>query len=103
MNSSLIKTNLKKIPGWKYSSKNKAIWIEIKCKNFMAAVKMIHKIARLAEKAGHHPDLHLTDYRCLIVVLTTHDASSVTMKDFKLAYKLQKIMLPGERFLRSGG
>ncbi len=51
----------------------------------MAAVKMIQMIARLAEKEDHHPDLHLTRYKMLKVVLTTRDAGGVTMKDIKLA------------------
>ena len=59
----------------------------------MAAVKMIHKIARLAERADHHPDLHLTRYKKLRVVLTTHDVSHVTMKDFKLAGEMLKSFL----------
>ena len=32
-------------------------------KNFVAAVKFFEDVARLAEEANHHPDLHLTGYR----------------------------------------
>ena len=81
----MIKTDIKNLPGWKCSAKNKTIWKEFKCKDFMAAVKMIQMIARLAEKEDHHPDLHLTRYKMLKVVLTTRDAGGVTMKDIKLA------------------
>ena len=29
----------------------------------LAAVKFFGKVAEVAEEEGHHPDLHLTDYR----------------------------------------
>lgn len=41
------------------------------------------------EKMDHHPDLHLTNYKKLTGVLTTHDAGDVTERDFKLAKKIQ--------------
>ena len=88
MKEPLIKAKLKKLPGWKYSGKRRASWAEFTCEDFMMAVRMICKIASLAEKANHHPDLHLTKFKRLKVVLTTHDAAGVTMKDFKLAGKL---------------
>ena len=28
-----------------------------------AAVKFFNQVAEIAEEEGHHPDLHLTDYR----------------------------------------
>ncbi len=59
---------------------------------FNAAVGLMGKIALLAEEADHHPDLHLTGYRRLEVVLTTHDAGdSVTAKDYALAAKIEAL------------
>lgn len=59
---------------------------------FGAAVALIGKIAMLAEEADHHPDLHLTGYRRLEVVLTTHDAGGkVTDKDYSLAAKIEAL------------
>ena len=83
-----IKKRLKTLPGWRYNAKTVSISTEIKCKNFVAAVRLIGKIAKLAETADHHPDLHLTHYRRLKIVLTTHEAGGVTRRDFKLARKL---------------
>jgi 4a-hydroxytetrahydrobiopterin dehydratase len=58
---------------------------------FTAAVALIGKIAILAEEADHHPDLHLTRYRKLEVVLSTHDAGKVTKKDYDLAAKIEAL------------
>jgi 4a-hydroxytetrahydrobiopterin dehydratase len=57
---------------------------------FNAAVALIGKIAILAQEADHHPDLHLTGYRRLEVVLSTHDAGdTVTEKDYDLARRIE--------------
>lgn len=59
---------------------------------FSEAVKLINEIAAQAEKADHHPDLHLTAYRNLEVVLSTHDAGgTVTEKDRALAALIEKL------------
>ena len=84
-----IKEGLKALPGWHYFSDVKTISAEYETKNFMAAVKAIKKIARLAEKDGHHPDLHLTRYRHLKIALSTHEAGGVTEKDFHLARQIK--------------
>ena len=92
MSDSLIRAGLKKLPGWKYSVRDKAIWAEFKCKDFMEAVRLITRIAKLAEKMDHHPDLHLTGYRKLKVVLTTHSEGRVTAKDMRLAALINKAL-----------
>ena len=56
----------------------------------MAAIRAIQKIAGLAEKADHHPDLHLTRYKRLTTVLTTHVAAGITQKDLRLARQINK-------------
>jgi 4a-hydroxytetrahydrobiopterin dehydratase len=59
---------------------------------FGAAVAIIGKIAILAQESDHHPDLHLTGYRRLEVVLSTHDAGDrVTDKDYSLAEKIEAL------------
>ena len=83
-----IKAGLKSLKGWHYVPKQKAISIECKLKDFMAVVREIQKIAKFAEKANHHPDLHLTGYRHLKIVLRSHDAGGVTEKDFSLAKQI---------------
>lgn len=59
---------------------------------FSEAVKLVDLIAVEAEKADHHPDLHLTGYRKLEVVLSTHDAgNTVTPKDHALAAVIERL------------
>ena len=88
MTASDIKKRLTKLPGWRYNKRQRAIVAELRCKDFLAAVRLIGKIARLAERMDHHPDLHLTRYRRLKIVLTTHSTGGVTAKDLALASRL---------------
>jgi 4a-hydroxytetrahydrobiopterin dehydratase len=80
---------LRRLPGWKLSPNRKAIRRDYVLKDFVAAVELIRRIAVRAEKAGHHPDLHLTGYRKLKVVLSTHDSGGLTLKDFRLAAEIE--------------
>lgn len=63
-------------------------------KGFTEAVAVINDIAKLAEAADHHPDLHLTGYKRLAVELTTHSAGGkVTQKDRELAAKIESAVI----------
>ena len=61
-----------------------------KFKGFMPGVDLVNRIAEIAEKEGHHPDLHLS-YGHLKVDLTTHAAGGLTDNDFILAAKIDRI------------
>lgn len=91
LSKSAIDRKLEALPGWKYVPKAKAIRMDHKAKDFMGTVRLIAKIARLAEKADHHPDLHLTAYRRLRIVLSTHSLGGVSPKDFALAKKISAL------------
>jgi 4a-hydroxytetrahydrobiopterin dehydratase len=82
---------LRALPGWTLSPDGAAIRREWILADFAAAVELIGRIAEAAERADHHPDLHLTRYRRLAVELSTHDAGGLTDKDFTLASELEAI------------
>ena len=48
-------------------------------------------LAALAEAETHHPDVHLTNYRDVRVVLSTHAVGGLTLPDFILAAKLDAL------------
>lgn len=62
-----------------------------RCKNFLAAVELCHRIGRVAEEEQHHPDLHLTGWNKLRVVMSTHSRSGVTHNDRILAAKVNAL------------
>jgi 4a-hydroxytetrahydrobiopterin dehydratase len=57
-------------------------------RDFKTVIRVIQKIAKLAEKADHHPDLYLTRFKHLKILLTTHEARGVTEIDFRLARQI---------------
>jgi pterin-4a-carbinolamine dehydratase len=58
-------------------------------KNFQAALDAINAIGVIAEREGHHPDLHLTSYREVEVVIYTHSVGGLTMNDVTLAKMIE--------------
>lgn len=78
---------------WKLSEDKKELTREFTCRNFKAAVDFINKAAEVAEhpEINHHPDLHLTKYRDIKIVLKTHAVGGLTSVDFLLAKGLEAI------------
>jgi 4a-hydroxytetrahydrobiopterin dehydratase len=88
---SVARAHLRRLPGWSLANGGKAIRRDYMLKDFLAAVDLIRRIAPRAQAAGHHPDLHLTGYNKLKVVLSTHDAGGLTLNDFRLAASIDAL------------
>jgi 4a-hydroxytetrahydrobiopterin dehydratase len=56
--------------------------------SFPEAIAFVTRIADLAERADHHPDLDIR-YRKVRVALSTHDQGGITDKDFALAAEIE--------------
>lgn len=82
---------LKDINGWKLADGGEKIRRQWTVKNFVAGIDFLNKLAELAEQEGHHPDVHLTDYRDITVELTTHAIGGLSENDFILAAKIDEL------------
>ena len=82
---------LRELPGWRLASAAKAIECDYLMKDFGAAIEFINRIAEVAEKEDHHPDLHLSGYRKLRVELSTHAIEGLSENDFIVAAKIGHI------------
>ncbi len=82
---------LKTLPKWQMAKDHKKIFRVFNLKNFVQCVEMINKIKDIAEGEGHHPDLHLTEYKNLRVISYTHAVDGLTENDFILAAKIDKL------------
>lgn len=85
------KAALSRLPGWALAADGKSISKEYSLEGFTAAAEFIGKIAPEADGMDHHPDLHLTRYRRLQVVLTSHFAGGLTENDVELALKIESL------------
>lgn len=59
---------------------------EYRFPDFAAALAFTNQIGALAEKEGHHPDIHLS-YGKVKIVLWTHKIDGLSENDFILAVK----------------
>jgi len=83
--------HLRDLDEWHLSEDGKFLYAEYRMKNFAEAIRLIRKIAVIAEKEDHHPDLHLTGYRQLRIELMTHAIGGLSKNDFILAAKIEQL------------
>ena len=86
LNDTEINNNLANLNGWERSGNE--IVKSFKLSNFIASIGFVNKIATLAEKADHHPDI-LIQYSTVKITLSTHSDGGLTEKDFKLAGEIE--------------
>lgn len=91
LQESKIQEYLPKVPGWILDSGQKQITRRYTAKNFMVAVDFINRVAMIAEAENHHPDIHLTRYRQLEIILSTHAIGGLSENDFILAAKINEL------------
>lgn len=63
---------------------------EFRFKNFVEAFTFMTRLAFLAEKAGHHPDI-FNSYSLVRVELHSHDAGGITQRDVDLAHAISQV------------
>ncbi len=61
---------------------------------FPAAIEFVDRVAELAERLGHHPDIAVA-YNRVTLRSTTHDAGGLTAADLVLAAAVDALPDPG--------
>ena len=77
--------------GWRMNDNASRLRKDWTMKNFMAGIEFFQRVADLAEREGHHPDLHLEGYRNLRIELSTHAIGGLSQNDFILAAKIDRL------------
>lgn len=80
---------LQALPEWRRVGEQ--IEREFRAETFRAAVRVVNRIADLAEGANHHPELTLS-YTKLHIALSTHDAGGLTRRDVNLARVIDDVL-----------
>ena len=83
-----IKAALLKVPEWK--RRGATISRTFQFKDFVAAIRFVNAVAKLAEKARHHPDIDIR-WNKVTLTLSTHSEGGLTAKDFKLARQFDRL------------
>jgi len=82
-----IKEGLFGLEGWGHEGNQ--IVKQFKFKNFVQSMGFVTKVAILAERVDHHPDI-LVEYSKVTITLSTHSEGGLTEKDFNLAGEIQE-------------
>lgn len=84
------KAALRELPGWSDVSGREAIARTFTFRDFNEAFGFMARAALVAEKSDHHPEWRNV-YKTVEVVLATHDAGGVTVRDIELAKAMDAI------------
>ena len=76
--------------GWSVID-NKKIRKEFTFKDFKEALVFVNNVGEIAEAEGHHPDIHLTDYKHAAIELSTHATGGLSENDFIVAAKIDAL------------
>lgn len=77
------------IPQW--TLVDKTIQREFSFKDFRQSMDFVNKVADLAEKQNHHPDIFIS-YSKVKIVLSTHKVGGLSRNDFILAAKIDLLI-----------
>jgi 4a-hydroxytetrahydrobiopterin dehydratase len=83
--------NLSKIPGWKLQMDQ--IERQLLFSGFREAISFVNQVADYAEEMNHHPVIIVSSNQ-VTIKLTTKESGGLTGKDFALAQRINKLLLP---------
>ncbi len=83
-----IRRQMRSVEGWR--RRGRMISRTFVFKTFLSGIDFVSRVARLAERANHHPDISIR-YNRIILGLTTHDYGGLTMRDFRLARQINRL------------
>ena len=83
-----IEKGLTSLYDWKYE--NKSITKSFAFNSYLDGISFVNKIAEIAEKNNHHPDLYI-GWRKVTVTFTSHDLGGVTTKCVDLAIAVENL------------
>ncbi len=79
------------VPGWAPSGEGTRICRDYTFPDFARALAFMNEVGALAEVEGHHPDLHLTNYKHVRIECMTHAIGGLSRNDFILAAKIDTL------------
>jgi 4a-hydroxytetrahydrobiopterin dehydratase len=78
----------RKLPDWR-APEDRKLSKTFLFPDFQTALDFVNRVGAMAEREGHHPDIHLTWGR-VDIETSTHDAGGLTESDFILAAKVDR-------------
>ncbi len=76
---------------WSLTREGKAIERKIEFADFSEAFAFMTRVAMIAESRDHHPEW-FNVYNRVEITLTTHDADGLSLRDVKMARKIDALL-----------
>ena len=87
LDDAAITKALNDLPGWRREGNN--LMYTVTLPSFPAAIAVVDRVAELAERANHHPDIDIR-WRTLTFRCSTHSAGGITELDVRLAHDISE-------------
>jgi len=79
----LLSSELARLSGWERDGETLVKTFTFK--GFKGAIAFANRVADEANKANHHPDIHVESYKNVRIVTTTHATGGISHADIDLA------------------
>lgn len=89
LDDATIDRELAGLDGWR--REGDALRRDLRMPTFMEAIRLIDRIAIVAEDVDHHPEI-TNVYWSVSLRLTTHDAGGITARDLALARAIDAVV-----------
>ena len=83
-----------KTPGWALEEAGTRLQRRFEFRDFVAAMQFVNRVADVAEKEGHHPDIAI-HWNKVDLTLWTHKIGGLHENDFILAAKVNRLLEEG--------
>jgi 4a-hydroxytetrahydrobiopterin dehydratase len=74
-----------------WSREGDSIVREWRLSDFAGAIEFVNRVADIAERANHHPDILVHGWNRVRLTLSTHSAGGLTEADFSLASEIDRL------------
>jgi len=78
------------VPEWAVARSKKRISRTFTFADFKETMLFVRAVAKIAEREGHHPDMHVS-YGKVRIELWTHAVGGLSKNDFILAAKIDRV------------
>jgi 4a-hydroxytetrahydrobiopterin dehydratase len=79
------------IAGTEWTLDGDAIARDLQFDDFAAALAYVNRVAEVAERANHHPDILIHGWNKVRLTLSTHSAGGITQADLEMARTLDAV------------
>ena len=80
-----------RLAGSPWTRAGETIVRELQLADFAAAIAFVNRVAEVAERANHHPDILVHGWNGVRLELSTHSQGALTEADFALAAEIDKL------------